>query len=86
MVRIVRYIVVGEAQRGEAGGGVDLVASPVAGLLGGSTVITQPVGLDDEAQLGPVEVDAKAVDDSRVRGIASPAPRAIGRALELEPR
>jgi hypothetical protein len=52
---------VGEAQRGEAGGCVHLVSEPIPSLLGRRSVITQPVGLDDQAQVGPVEVDAKAV-------------------------
>jgi hypothetical protein len=54
--------VVGEAQAGEAGGGVGLVAFGVAGLSGGRAVVAQAVGLDHEAKLGPVEVHFEAVD------------------------
>jgi len=54
---------VGEAQLGEAGGGVRLVAEPVPSLLGRRAVVAQAVGLDHEAELGPVEVDFELVDD-----------------------
>lgn len=40
-----------------------LVADPVSGLRRGRAVIAQAVGLDDEAEVGPVEVDLEAVDD-----------------------
>jgi hypothetical protein len=42
---------------------VDLVAEGVAGLGGGSAVVAPAVGLDDEAEAGPVEVDLEAIDD-----------------------
>ena len=45
----------------EAGRGVRLIAHAVAGLLGGSAVVAQAVGLDDQPELGPEEVDAEAV-------------------------
>jgi hypothetical protein len=52
----------GETQRGQAGGGVHLIAAPIGGLLGRRAVIAQPVRLDHEAKLGPMEVDPESVD------------------------
>ena len=52
----------GEAKRGKPGGGMDLVAMVVLGLLGRGAVICQPVGFDDQAHVRPVEVDSEAVD------------------------
>jgi len=54
---------VSEAKRREARSGVGLVANAVAGLLGRGAVVAQAVGLDDQAEIGPEEVDAKAADD-----------------------
>jgi hypothetical protein len=42
---------------------VDLVAAGVAGLGRGGAVVAEAVGLDDEAEVGPVEVDLEIVDD-----------------------
>jgi hypothetical protein len=55
-------LVVGEAQRDEAGGRVGLVAAPVSGLLRGGSVVAETVGFNDEAEIRPVEVDVIAVD------------------------
>jgi hypothetical protein len=52
-----------ESQAGEPGGGVDLIAQPVACLLRGRAVVTEAVALDDQAALRPVEVDLEAVHD-----------------------
>ena len=52
----------GEAQRGEARRGVRLIAAPVTRLLRGRAVVAQAVGLDHEAEVRPVEVDAEAVE------------------------
>src|SRR4051794_8065684 len=41
---------------------MDLVAQPVLRLLRGSAVIAQAVGLYNESELWPVEVDAEAVE------------------------
>jgi hypothetical protein len=41
---------------------VRLVPDAVAGLLGRRSVEAQAVRLDDQAQLGPVEVDLESVD------------------------
>ncbi len=62
--RLVRDLVVGEAQRRQAGRRVGLIATPVARLLGGRAVVAQPVGLDDQAELRPEEVDSEAVEVS----------------------
>src|SRR3982751_979211 len=61
VLRLVGHLDVGEAQRSEAGRDVGLVTPPVARLLRRGAVIAQAVGLDDQAQVGPVEVDAEAV-------------------------
>ena len=58
---LVADLEVGEAQRGQPGGGVSLVAPPVAHLLGDRAVVAQAVGLDHESKLGPVEVDLETV-------------------------
>jgi len=39
-----------------------LVAKPVFRLLGGGAVVAQAVGLDDQAEVGPVEVDVESVE------------------------
>jgi hypothetical protein len=62
VVALILDLGVGEAEWGEAVGGVGLVAASVGGLLGGGAVVAAAVGLDDEAELGPEEVDAVAVD------------------------
>src|SRR3954451_21751051 len=54
---------VGEAQCGEPGRGVGLVALALTGLLGRRAVVGQAVRLDDQGQLGPEEVDAIPVHD-----------------------
>jgi hypothetical protein len=41
---------------------VDLIPNPVAGLLGRRAVIADAVGLDDQPERAPVEVDLEAVD------------------------
>src|ERR1044072_2631504 len=51
----------GEADGGETRRRVDLVAAVVIGLLEGRSVVVQPVGLDDEIEIWPGEVDAVAV-------------------------
>ena len=62
VVGFVLDLVVGEAQRSEAGGSVGLVAEGVAGLGGGGAVVAPAVGLDHQAEVRPVEVDLEAVD------------------------
>ncbi len=54
---IVRDLPVREAQADESGGRQDLIAAPVACLLGRRAVVAEAVGLDDQAELRPVEVD-----------------------------
>jgi hypothetical protein len=53
---------VGEPEVDEPRSGVCLVALTVADLLGGCAVVREAVGFYDQAQVGPVEVDAVAVD------------------------
>jgi hypothetical protein len=53
-----------EAQRCQPRGGVRLVSHPVGSLLRRSAVISQAVRLDDQTQLGPVEVDSEPVHDA----------------------
>jgi len=40
---------------------VGLVAEPISGLLSGRAVVAQAVGLDDQAEVGPPDVDPAAV-------------------------
>src|SRR3954447_5083316 len=61
MRRLVPDLGVCEPERDETGCGVDLVAQPVARLLGGRAVVAEAIRLDDQAQVGPVEVDLEAV-------------------------
>lgn len=51
-----------EPQRRKPGRGVCLVANPITGLLGGSSVIAKPVCLHHQAELRPEEIDTEAVD------------------------
>lgn len=62
MGRFVFDLVVGEAQWGETGGGVGLEAEGIAGLGRRGAVIAPAIGLDDEAEIGPEEVDLELVD------------------------
>jgi hypothetical protein len=39
-----------------------LIASSVTRLGGGRPVVAQAIRLDDEAQVGPIEVDLEAID------------------------
>lgn len=50
-----------ETELGKTGGGVGLVAEPVPRLLSGGAVIAETIGLDHQAEIGPVEVDFEAV-------------------------
>jgi hypothetical protein len=61
MLGLVAHLLVSEAELGETGGGVGLVAEPVPSLLGRGAVVAKPVGLDDQAELRPVEVDFELV-------------------------
>jgi hypothetical protein len=58
-----RDLLVREAQAREPGGGVGLVAKAIARLLCRRSVISEAVGLHDEAQIRPVEIDLEAVHD-----------------------
>src|SRR5688572_6609468 len=51
-----------------------LVADAVACLLRGRTVVTQAVGLDDEAEVGPVEIDLEAIDPRPRQGPGKAGP------------
>ena len=79
------HLPVGETERRQAGGDVGLVSHAIALLLSGRTVISQAVGLDDEAQIRPVEVDLEAVQPDP--GLRQPQARPPGdpqeEALEL---
>jgi hypothetical protein len=39
-----------------------LIAATIAGLLRGRAVVAQPIGLDDQPQVGPEEVDAETIE------------------------
>jgi hypothetical protein len=55
-----------EAQANEPCRGMVLVSPAVVSLLRGRSVVPQPVRLYDEAEIGPVEIDAVPVH-SRLR-------------------
>ncbi|HEX3323663.1 MAG TPA: hypothetical protein VHR65_00790 [Solirubrobacterales bacterium] len=57
----VAHLPVSEAERGEAGGKMSLVANSVTDLLSRRAVIAKPVGLDHEPQVRPVEVDPESI-------------------------
>ena len=54
-------LTVGEAKRRQTGARMCVVAPLVFGLLEGSAVVAQAVGLDHEAEVGPVEVDPVSI-------------------------
>src|ERR1700743_3870380 len=58
VVRAVEDLGMGEAQGAQARPGMDLIAAEVHRLLGGGPVMAQAVGLDDEAEGGPEEIDS----------------------------
>ena len=58
---VVANLPVSEPQRGQARRDVSLVADMVFRLLAGSPVVAQSVGLDDEPQVWPVEIDPDAI-------------------------
>lgn len=62
MLRLVANLRVGEAQRRVPRSEMILVATTIARLLGGSAVVAQAIGLDNQPQVGPEEVDAKAAE------------------------
>jgi hypothetical protein len=57
LVGTVENLGVGEAQAAQAGPRVGLVAAEVDRLLGGGAVMAEAVGLDDETESGPEEID-----------------------------
>jgi hypothetical protein len=59
---LVANLLVSEAQRREPGGSVHLVAHVIARLLSRSVVVEQAVGLYNQSQVWPQEVDLEAVD------------------------
>src|SRR5918999_3538114 len=62
VVRLVTDLCRGEAKSLEPGGGMSLVPALVLCLLGGRAVVAKPVGLDDQTQFAPVEIDAVPID------------------------
>ena len=69
---LVGDLVVGEAERDQAGGDVSLIAQAIARLLGGRTVVAEAVRLDDEAQFGPAEIDLESLRRCLVSGGGRP--------------
>jgi hypothetical protein len=59
---LIADLLVGEAQRREPGGGMRLVAHVIARLLSSSAMVEQAVGLNNQSQVWPQEVDLEAVD------------------------
>ena len=68
---------VSEAKRRQAGGGVRLVAQPIASLLSRRPVVAQAIGLDHQPSSRPEEIDAKR--SSRAAGSAGAASRRAAR-------
>jgi hypothetical protein len=62
VLRLIAHLGVGEAQRRVPGGEVVLVATAIASLLRRRTVVAQPIGLNQEPQVGPEEVDAEPIE------------------------
>jgi hypothetical protein len=79
-----RDLGVGEAERRHAGGSVRLVALAISRLLRRRAVVSQPVGLDDQAELGPVEVDPEAVDAASRAGPGKARPTRYRQEAPLE--
>jgi hypothetical protein len=79
-------LVVGEPQRGQARRHVGLIAAPVTRLLGGRAVVAQAVGLDDEAEVRPEEVDPEAVEPLLCEGRGQTRPPGDGEKAALELR
>jgi len=61
MVRFVADLLVRETELSKAGSRVGLIAEPIPRLLGGGAVIVETIGLDDQGEVGPVEVDFEVV-------------------------
>jgi hypothetical protein len=61
MVGFVADLPMAEAEWHQTSGDMRPVATIVRRLLGRRPVIAKAVGLDDEAQVGPVEIDAIVV-------------------------
>jgi hypothetical protein len=53
---------------------VRLVSQPIGALLRGRSVIAQAVGLHNQAELGPIEVDPVAVDHALRLGLRQTSP------------
>lgn len=81
---LVPDLVVREAEPGETGGGVGLITKSVTGLGCGRAVIAQPIGLDHEVEVGPVEVDLESVDDLLRQWRRQPGLRGDGTEEDLE--
>jgi hypothetical protein len=71
-----RHLGVGEAQRGEPARGVRLIAQAIPGLLRRRAVVAEPVGLDDEPEVRPMEVDLVAAHAAS--GLRRPEPGVPG--------
>lgn len=79
VLRVVCDLGVREPQGRQPGCGVRLIAQPITCLCSRSAVITQPVGLDDQPQVGPEEVDLEVT-----QGLACQGEAESGRANETQ--
>ena len=75
MIGLELHLSPSKPERRQSGGGVRLVAQAVPGLLGRRAMVSQAVGLDDQPEIGPVEIDLVAVESllrlgSRKTGLA----------------
>ena len=86
MPRLEPDLPVREAKAGQARRRQRLIAHTVLGLLRGRAVITQAVGLDDEAQVRPIEVDPEATDVGLCAGFGETGTACDGQEVALELR
>ena len=86
MPTVVADLPVRESQRGKAGHRVGLIAKAVLSLLGGGSVVAEAVGLDDQAEGGPIEVDAETIDSLLCEGWAKTCPADDSQKTPLELR
>jgi hypothetical protein len=75
VLRLIPDLLMSEAQRRVSGGQVLLIATTITRLLRRRAVVAQPIGLHHEPQIGPEEVDAKAVEVFAGEGQRQPRPR-----------
>ena len=84
MVRLEPNLRVGETRQVRPAAVCAWSRSAISRLLRGRAVVPESVGLDDEPEIGPEEVDLEAVDTLPVLGSERPASCAMGQEATLE--